>query len=108
MNESQFNDLAEQTMIAIEEAIDESGADIDYDTISDILTLEFENGSQIIINKQTPASQLWVAAKSGGFHFDYDDSSSCWRLDSDSSQELFACLSRYCSEQSGETVELTA
>lgn len=93
-------------MVAIEEAIDDSGADIDYDTISDILTLEFENGSQIIINKQTPATQLWVAARSGGFHFDYDDNSQSWRLDSDAEQELFDCLSRYCSEQSGEHVLL--
>ena len=108
MNESEFVDLAEQTMIAIEEAVENSGAEIDYDTISDILTLEFESGSQIIINKQTPATQLWVAARSGGFHFDYDANSSSWRLDSDNSQELFACLSKYCTEQAGEVVTLTA
>ena len=108
MTESEFNELAEATMVAIEEAIDESGANIDYDTISDILTLEFENGSQIIINKQAPATQLWVAARSGGFHFDYDKTSQSWRLDSDGSQELFACLSTYCSEQAGEPVNLLA
>ena len=107
MNESEFNQLAEQTMIAIEEAIDDCGADIDYDTVSDILTLEFENGSQIIINKQAPATQLWVAARSGGFHFDYEPDSRTWVLDSDRSQELFACLSRYCSEQSGQVVSLS-
>lgn len=107
MNESEFSKLAEETMIAVEDAIEQSGAEIDYDTISDILTLEFENGSQIIINKQTPAKQLWVAARSGGFHFDYDAESSSWRLDSDSNQELFACLSRYCTEQAGEGVELS-
>jgi CyaY protein len=106
MNESEFNDLAEQTMMAIEEAVENSAAEIDYDTISDILTLEFENGTQIIINKQAPARQLWVAARSGGFHFDYDAESNSWRRDSDASQELFACLSRYCSEQAGENVEL--
>jgi CyaY protein len=106
MNESEFNDLAEQTMLDIEQAIEDSGAEIDYDTISDILTLEFENGSRIIINKQTPVSQLWVAARSGGFHFDYDYETECWRLDSDSEQELFACLSRYCSEQAGTPVQL--
>lgn len=93
-------------MMAIEEAIENSNADIDYDTISDILTLEFENRSQIIINRQTPARQIWVAARSGGFHFDFDDNSGQWLLDSDPSQELFDCLSRYCTEQSGEKVLL--
>jgi CyaY protein len=106
IDESRFNQLAEATMSAIEEAIETSGADIDYDTISDILTLEFTNGSQIIINKQGPTRQLWVAAKSGGYHFDYDVARERWVLDSDPSQELFACLSRYCSEQAGEPVEL--
>ena len=107
MDESTFDQLAEQTMMAIEEAIDDSGADIDYDSAGGILTLEFENGSQIIINKQAPLTQIWVAARSGGFHFDYDETRECWHLQG-SDEELFACLSRYCSEQAGEPVELNA
>ncbi|MDJ0779308.1 MAG: iron donor protein CyaY [Gammaproteobacteria bacterium] len=105
MDESTFDRLADETLVAIEEAIDESGADIDYDSAGGILTLEFENGSQIIINKQAPLTQIWVAARSGGFHFDYDDDAACWRLQG-SGEELFACLGRYCSEQAGEAVEL--
>ena len=62
MNESDFNQLAEDTMTEIEEAIDDCGVDIDYDSAGGILTLEFSNGSQIMVNKQTPLSQLWVAA----------------------------------------------
>lgn len=108
MNESEFNQLAEQTLIAIEDAIESSGADIDYDTAGDILTLEFDNGSQIIINKQTPLSQIWVAARSGGFHFDYDAEKQRWCLDSDPDKELFAQLALYCSQQAGETVTLDA
>lgn len=105
MNESDFNQLAEDTMTAIEEAIDDCGVDIDYDSAGGILTLEFGNGSQIIVNKQTPLSQLWVAARSGGFHFDYDAGDQCWRLQG-GGEKLFSCLSRYCSEQAGEEVRL--
>ena len=50
MNESDFDRLAEETLIAIEEAIEESGADIDFDSAGGILTLEFGDGSQIIVN----------------------------------------------------------
>lgn len=107
MNESDFNQLAEDTMTAIEEAVDDCGVDIDYDSAGGILTLEFGNGSQIIVNKQTPLSQLWVAARSGGFHFDYDSDNRCWRLQG-GGEELFSCLSRYCSEQAGEEVRLDA
>ena len=105
MNESDFNQLAEDTMTAIEEAVDDCGVDIDYDSAGGILTLEFANRSQIIINKQTPLSQIWVAARSGGFHFDYDAVEQCWRLQG-KDEELFSCLSRYCSEQAGELVKL--
>lgn len=105
MNESDFDQLAEDTMVAIEEAIDDSGADIDYDTAGGILTLEFSNGSQIIINKQAPLTQIWVAARSGGFHFDYDTDDECWRLQG-GGEDLFSCLGRYCSEQAGEEVIL--
>ena len=105
MNESDFDQLADETMLLIEEAIDESGVDIDYDNAGGILTLEFENDSKIIVNKQAPLKQLWVAARSGGFHFDYDTEGECWRLQG-KDDELYACLSRYCSEQAGETVTL--
>ena len=105
MNESDFDQLADDTIAAIEEAIDASGADIDYDTAGGILTLEFGDGSQIIVNKQAPLSQIWVAARSGGFHFDYDAGGECWRLQG-RDDELFDCLSRYCSEQSGEQITL--
>jgi CyaY protein len=105
MNESDFNQLAEDTMLAIEEAIDDCGVDIDFDNSGGILTLEFDNGSRIIINKQTPLTQLWVAARSGGFHFDYDTEGECWRLQG-KGDELYSCLSLYCSEQAGETVTL--
>ncbi len=106
MNESQFNQLVEETMIAIEEAIDDSGADIDYDNIADILTLEFSNASRIIINKQTPLSQIWVAAQSGGYHFDYDQESGLWCLNGDPNLDLMSQLSLYCTQQAGEDVQL--
>lgn len=108
MNESEFSQLAEQTLVQIEDAVESSGADIDYDTAGDILTLEFQNRSQIIINKQTPLSQIWVAARSGGYHFKYDTERQLWHLDSNPQKELFAELSVYCTQQAGEEVILEA
>ncbi len=108
MEESEFRRLAEKLLIEIEEAIEVSGADIDYDTAGDILTLEFANDSQIIINRQTPLSQIWVAARSGGFHFDYDEDEQLWCLDGERQRNLFTQLSLYCSEQAEEPVHLEA
>ena len=106
MNESDFQDIADETIEVIQDAIDESGADIDYDEINGVLTLEFENGSVIIFSKQAPAKQLWMAAKAGGFHFDYDEDEEQWHCDSGDEEELFAMLSRLASEQAGEPVEI--
>jgi CyaY protein len=109
MNESEFNDIVDDILVTIEDAVedasDETGADIDYETASGILTLSFTNGSQIIINRQAPLKEIWVAAKSGGFHFAFDESSDEWLCNG---KELFAALSEYCSEQSGQTITLEA
>jgi len=106
MNESEFNDIADQTIEDIQTAIDDSGADIDYDEIGGVLTLEFEDGSKIIFSKQAPVKQLWMAAKSGGFHFDYDQDKQCWVGDGNG-EELYAMLSRLATAQAGEDVSLT-
>ena len=106
MNESEFVDLADETIESIQSAIDDSGAAIDYDEINGVLTLEFDNGSKIIFSKQTPAKQLWMAAKAGGFHFDYDEADQQWICDSGDKENLHTMLNRFSSEQSGESIQI--
>ena len=106
INESEFIDLAEDTIESIQEAIDECDADIEYDEIGGVLTLEFENSSQIIFSKQAPVKQLWMAAKAGGFHFDYDEATGQWVCDSGDKEALPVMLNRCASEQAGETVTI--
>ena len=108
MNESEFQEIADQTIEDIQNAIDDSGADIDYDEIGGVLTLEFEDGSKIIFSKQGAMNQLWMAARSGGFHFDYDEEAGQWVCDSGANEEMYQMLSRLASEQSGEEVVLSA
>ena len=108
MNESEFRTIADQTLEAIQDAIDDSGADIDYEEVGGVLTLEYENGSKIIFSKQPPAKQLWMAARSGGFHFDYDSEKRQWICDSGENEELYAMLSRLSTEQGGNEVELSS
>src|SRR3970040_1064591 len=73
MNESEFDKKATDTLLRIEQGIEESGADIDFEAAGGILTLEFANGTKIIVNKQGAAGQIWVAAKSGGYHYGFVD-----------------------------------
>ena len=105
MEESTFNDIVDEVLEEIEQRVEDSGIEIDTECVGGILTLEFENGSKVIINRQTPLRQIWVAAKSGGFHFCLDAQQKVWR-EENKQDELFQALSRYCSEQSGESVTL--
>ncbi len=104
MTESEYNHLADATFRKLEHAIEAAEGDFDYEfSEGGILQIEFPDGSVIVINKQTPSREIWVAAKSGGFHFRRDNEA--WR-DTRSGEELFSALSRFVSAQSGDTVTL--
>jgi CyaY protein len=104
MEESTFNALAEAELARIEEALETCGIDIDVEARpGGILEVEFEDGSKIIINRHSAAREIWVAAKSGGFHFRPEDGR--WIAGRDGA-ELYALLSRVVGEQAGQAVEL--
>ncbi|MDY0205592.1 MAG: iron donor protein CyaY [Pseudomonas sp.] len=79
LSNSQFHDLIDATQRNLEDIIDDSDADIDIENSAGILTLTFENKHQMIISRQEPLKQLWLADRSGGFHFDYDNATAQWR-----------------------------
>ncbi len=105
MNEAEFHRQATQILLRIEQVVEDCGVDIDFENAGDILTLEFTNGSKIIINKQAPAKQIWVAARAGGFHYSFDADKKLW-LNDQTGEELFAQLSHLASQQAGVGVKL--
>ncbi|MDO9201327.1 MAG: iron donor protein CyaY [Hydrogenophaga sp.] len=102
MTDIEFLDRAEALLRAIELTCDRindtTDADIDNQRVGGMITLTFANRSQIIINLQKPLHEVWMAARAGGFHYQYDGST--W-VDTKGQGEFFASLSRYASEQSG-------
>lgn len=103
MTDTEFNELAEETLDAIEAAVDATSADIEASRSGNVLTLELADGSKVVVNSQTPMQQMWVAARSGGFHYAHVDGQ--WH-DTREGTELFAALSRILSAQGGEAVLL--
>ena len=79
MNESEFNELIDETFEALETALDEVEQDLDYETGGGVLTVRFANGSTMVFSRQPPTRQLWLAARSGGFHFAWDEEAGDWR-----------------------------
>ncbi|MDG3086687.1 iron donor protein CyaY [Vibrio hannami] len=102
MNATEFHELADEELSQIEDAIDESGADIDFERTGNVLTLEFEDRSQIVINKQEPMSEIWLASKSGGFHFSYQDQK--W-ICSKTGSEFFEKVKEECVKHAQEEID---
>ena len=105
MDERQFEALAGEALARIERALEQSGIEVDVELKGGgVLELEFDNGSRIIVNRHGAAREIWVAARSGGFHFRWDGSA--WR-DTRDGTELFAALSKLVSAQAGTGVILS-
>ena len=89
MTENEFNELADAVFDRIEQGIDVSSADIECNLNGPVLELEFADGSQIVINRHAPNREIWLAAKSGGFHYAFQDGQWVSRRDG---SELFGKL----------------
>jgi CyaY protein len=104
MDEREFETRAAQALAAIEQALEAAELDADFELKEGgILEIEFDDGSKIIINRHAAAREIWVAARSGGFHFRWDGAA--WRNTRDGS-ELFAALSNLVSQQLGRGLRL--
>jgi CyaY protein len=104
MDESEFEARAAAALEAIERALEGAGVEADVELKGDgILEIEFDDGSKMIVNRHGAAREIWVAARSGGFHFRWDGTA--WR-DTRSGEELLAALSELLSRQLGRRVRL--
>ncbi|MFI2810884.1 MULTISPECIES: iron donor protein CyaY [Microbulbifer] len=109
MSQAEFDAAIERTLIAIEDALDECEWDIDYERADAVLTLTLEdNGSQVILSRQTANQELWVAARSGGFHLSFDNAGTgpVWKCTT-TGEDLPTLLDRVLTEQQGEPVSLS-
>lgn len=78
VTESEFNDLVDDTLEALENALDTLEEDVDYENAGGVLTLEFENGTTMVFSRQPPTKELWLASRAGGFHFVYNEAEGDW------------------------------
>lgn len=101
MDETEFHRAVDGVLSRIERAAEASGG-IDADLEAGILTIECPDGSKVIVNKQAPHREIWVAARSGGFHYRFGEGA--WR-DTRSGEELFAALGAILAAQGGERVD---
>ena len=105
LSDSEFHARAHAVLSAIEATLDrwlqEDEIDIDSQRTGGLLELQFPSGSKIVVNTQPPLHELWLAARTGGYHFRLVDGQ--W-IDSRSGGEFFAMLSREISAQAGRSL----
>ncbi len=109
MTDSEYLDRAEAALAAIEQCCDRindaTDADIDNQRVGGMITISFRNGSQLIVNLQKPLQEIWLAARSGGYHYRHDGHA--W-VDTKTGEEFFANLTREASLQAGQPLEFKA
>jgi CyaY protein len=101
MTESEFHRAVDAVLARIESSI-EDHEDLDVDLEGGVLTITCPDASRVIVNRQTPNREIWVAARSGGFHFTAREGA--WH-DTRSGEELFAALARIVASQAGAHVD---
>jgi len=103
MTDLDYQNRAEALLNAVEAACDRindsSDADIDNQRVGGMITLTFPNRSQIIINLQKPLHEVWLAARSGGYHFRFDGQQ--WVDTKVADSAFFSRLSADASSQGG-------
>ena len=101
MTESEFHRAVDAVLERVESAI-ENHDELDVDLEGGVLTITCPDATRVIVNRQTPNREIWVAARSGGFHFTAREGA--WR-DTRSGDELFASLARILHSQAGVDVD---
>lgn len=101
MKDHEYHSLCDSFFRYVEDTIDLHYPDIDCERNGGVLTLTFDNKSKIVINKQEPLQQIWVATRENGFHFELQNGQ--W-IDNRFGHELNSLLSDASSKQAGEPV----
>ena len=104
---SSFVERAEGFLGRLEAALDRLADDLDIDVLraGNVLTLTFDDDHRIIVNSQEAAQEMWVAARSGGFHYRWNEDAAHWR-DTRSGDDIAVALSRLIGLETGVTPTL--
>lgn len=104
MQDNEYNDRVDAIFTTLEDQFDEQPADLDVEVSGPVMTIIFPNQSQVILSRQVATQEIWVAAKSGGFHLHLDENDS-W-LCRTTDEDLVTLLNRAFTEQLGESINL--
>lgn len=109
LSDADYDRRTDRILGSIEATVDrwlqDDVIDIDPQRTGGLLELAFPDRSRIVINTQPPLHELWLASRTGGFHYRFVDGR--W-LDTKDGSEFFTVLSREASAQAGRSLRFAA
>ena len=112
IDDKQFYQLGSNLLQSIEVALEaaDDALDLDLDIErqgGNVINVRFKDKSVIVVNTQPPLHEIWVAAKSGGYHYRWAGTVSkpLW-LDTKTGKELLSDLTEFASAQAGQAVKI--
>ena len=112
IDDKQFHQLGSNLLQSIEVALEaaDDALDLDLDVErqgGNVINIRFKDRSVIVVNTQAPLHEIWVAAKSGGYHYRWAGTvaTPLW-LDTKTGRELLSDLSEFASAQAGQAVTI--
>jgi len=113
IDDKQFHQLGSNLLQSIEAALEAADDELDLDLDverqgGNVINIRFRDKSVIVVNTQPPLHEIWVAAKSGGYHYRWAGTMATplW-LDTKTGRELLSDLTQFASTQAGQAVKIT-
>jgi len=104
LDESTFDVKADQTLTELVDALaDLEDDELDVELESGVLTITFGDGSRYVVNSHRAARQIWMAADSAAWHFDWDGKT--W-VAKKSGDELWSTVEARAGRKLGRTLRL--
>ena len=54
-------------MDRIEDVLEATDLNVDVDRSGNVMTIAFDNGEEVVINRHGPTQQMWLASATGAF-----------------------------------------
>jgi len=112
IDDKQFYQLGSHLLHSIEAALEaaDDALDLDLDVErqgGNVINIRFKDRSVIVVNTQPPLHEIWVAAKSGGYHYRWAGTVAkpLW-LDTKTGKELLSDLSEFATAQAGQEIKI--
>ena len=112
IDDKQFHQMGSNLLGSIETALEaaDDALDLDLDVErqgGNVINIRFKDRSVIVVNTQPPLHEIWVAAKSGGYHYRWAGTLAMplW-LDTKTGRELLSDLSEFASAQAGQAITI--